>query len=68
MSEDDYNMVVKLFYEMYQPHTHEVVCGYNDETTEGKEIVVFQNRLSKRQTHVYLSKDKKRLMPFFPPF
>lgn len=59
-----YNAVIQRFYEMYEPHRYEQVCGY--ETDDGKKIVVFQNRIAKRPVHVYLN-DKGNLMPYFPP-
>jgi hypothetical protein len=70
MSEEDYRTVMRLWYEMYPPHVHEVVCGYNDETTDGKDVVVFHNRRSGLDSHVYLHTNgdgTKILLPFFPP-
>lgn len=56
--------VNRLFYEMYEPHRYERVCGYS--TEDGKQIVVFQQRQHRRQVHVYKN-EKGVLMPYFPP-
>ena len=55
--------VDRLFYTMYQPHSHEGVCGYEE---DDKYIVVFRNRMSGRNTHVYKKKNDNVLRPFFP--
>lgn len=65
MTDDpDIARIRELWYEQYPPHVHEMVGGFNDETTDGKTVVIFQNRLSGLISHAYLKED--RLMPFFP--
>lgn len=58
---EEHSTIIRLWYEMYPPHVHEAVSGYED---GGKQIVMFRNRLSGQISHAYLKGEK--LMPFFP--
>jgi hypothetical protein len=63
MDEEDLKTIISLFYEMYQPHTHMIAGGY---AVDNKDIVIFVNKRTGRQTHVYLHAKKSHLMPYFP--
>lgn len=54
--------IIKMFYEIYQPHQYEVVYGYEGENN--KQIVVFQNIKTRRCIHVYKN-NKGFLRPYF---
>ena len=56
-------IIKQLWWEMYQPHQHEIVGGFT--SVDNKEVMIFRNRKSGLSTYVYLHDNMKKLMPYF---